>query len=156
MEEARSVWYILSPKDSELSSEADEVICKKDENVARLKAKVHSKYDNLLKGVDAPQLEVFEFGILGNLGTKRRQSCQNAYLGQRNFLSSFSTLSSKVRALRLKPIVCALDMLQAYVDCSMGSSIMPHGVHHKMLSAYESHMVVINLAQPACLGIIAR
>ena len=54
------VWYILSPRDSELLPEAHMVVCKEGDRIAHLKDQVWAKNSSQLAGVDAPQLEVCE------------------------------------------------------------------------------------------------
>ncbi len=58
----RTVWYSLGKKGSELSPDANFVMCKDKETIAHLRIQVHQANTNTLAGVDPSNLEILDDG----------------------------------------------------------------------------------------------
>ena len=60
MQNSMEVWYILCQRGTELSSDAEVVLCEQSDRISHLKQKVRAQNQSRLADLDASELEVFE------------------------------------------------------------------------------------------------
>lgn len=71
------IWYILWPRGTELSKDANVVVCQPSDRISHLRQKVFAANPSQLEGLDASQLDVCETAEseIKCLGTKELSKC---------------------------------------------------------------------------------